>query len=317
MLPLGYSKLFERTQDNAVASRRPHTATWILRCTCGLVLVLLSSILAACAAPASPAVSDSPAVLRLDAPQDLIQQVNRSQTSGEVTVTVHQAYADRNRLLVGYTVGGLTTDGSHPPDVELRTADGRQVRAREWTSDPTGMWFSSVVVFDTPVLTTTTTVLALRLTVSPQADAQGIVAAPSIDVDFQLPVVGGQTIPVDQTQTGADLKIRLAEVVMTPTEARMRLCFSQQNDIPTLWEPTGTLTLPDGQMRTPTSTRIASDQPDACVEQFYPGASLVAGQWTLAITELRSGADGAQRQGRWVFHFTVADDAAQPSPAAP
>ncbi|MDP9375159.1 MAG: DUF4179 domain-containing protein [Chloroflexota bacterium] len=194
----------------------------------------------------------------------LVQRVNLSQTIDGITVTVWGAYADANRILIGYTVErptGITaeqrveggylqlTDSAGQTFLNSNGGSGYKDEAAA-ISGGIGSFDASVLPFGTKEETFTLTMPRISIvrpldqppaSPAPQREQSG--GAPSVHtaprdrdvaVDrvagpwiftLTLPVLPGRVAEVGRTVTVNGVPVRLERVVVTPAETRPVLQF--------------------------------------------------------------------------------------------
>lgn len=268
-------------------------------------------------------------------------ELNLSQTIGDYTVTLKWAYADGNRLTVGYTIAGapgveytnlqafsnrLLLQGA--PPVELPGMFGvGNVFSYElpYASNQVGNVSAHSYTFDLTVLDPVPNVLNLRL----ELEVYGVTVLKRTQIpdpsDEALwghgtPFVFEFSLPVDkmarvlaepQTATDQGIAITLKRVTVTPSQTRLVLCYEapdptrQWTLIPHL-TASGELVEGGGGVR-----EVASEAGQTCNEFVYNAAmDTYHGGWELEITEMvgfgSGGGDDQQRiAGGWRFAFHV------------
>lgn len=314
------------------------------RAMTALIAVALTLLLVAQVSGATSLLLDR--VLRRDAGTvrvaegQLGQQLNLSQTIQGITVTVQRAYADANRVVVGYTI---TVPDSIAADysgingaVTLSDDTGRTypIRGGQGQHDRGAHDLAQVVSFDAASLPqgitsvrfslAVTQVTATRLpTASPTAlpirpteqRGGGVIALQPIPADqllrvpgpwqfsFSLPVIPGRVAAVNQTVVADGTPVQLERIVVTPSETRAYIRFpaSQGNTVQG-WSPTVMLAV-DGWNSSNASESIASwlTSDGERVVSFDDALDTKHGEWTLTVEAPSNGSSGAG----WVFRFTV------------
>ena len=257
---------------------------------------------------------------------NLVQELNLSQTVDGVTVTLQRAYADANRVVVGFTVIGpdgqrydphrvILTDANgtvFPPTIGMGVTGQSDILEVELPPGQGGYVFS----FDAAAIQGTPPALYLRLMMeleefvlptdafelppipdSPPAEPPDsmvveVLPAPEgaivgpFTFDFSVPFIPGCTVEAQQTVEAAGIAVRLERVVVTPSETRAILCFDPP-DGDSEWTPTiVTLDAGDGQDLSGFSRRSGIGE-ESCSLHSYPAALADrSGLWTLTVTEL-------------------------------
>ncbi len=134
-----------------------------------------------------------------------------AQTACGRTMTLQHAYADANRIIIGYTLSG--TGPTLSP--HLSTSNGMQLPALDVGSSGSS-WSgmsSNVITFDAVHIAHRPGRLDLRLTA-----AAGGAATCSRTFDFRLavPFVLGRTLTLNQTIVSEGIAVTLDRVVVTP-----------------------------------------------------------------------------------------------------
>lgn len=253
----------------------------------------------------------------------LATQLNLTETKNGYTVTLQRAYADANRVVIGYTIHG--PDGHSLSDTELaflrdslRDASGKALPPLGGGDFAPGG--ATLDNFDASGVPSTTKNLTLDLTIAqPQALAGGgLGTSPPITVGspfsfhFTVPFRGGRVAMPDQTVTAGGTTVTLERVVISPTEARMYLQGLAGTGVyPDLtvagWD-SAKVSLPGwrsneaggvnwGVWMTPNG-RTVVDFPASLMDKH--------GEWTLSVRAGPATADGRKvTGGPWVFHFVV------------
>lgn len=243
----------------------------------------------------------------------LYQDVNASQAAGGFTLTVQKAYADANRVILGYTV----TKESNPQakvsyQTTLTTQEGVSLRARGWwetnRGEPILTWFDAASITGNPEQ------LHLHLKVdgliyqtsSPPPNWQDVVTQP-LAVDFSVPFHPGRMANLHQAVTVHGKTLILERVVVTPSGTRLYLRGEGYPlalyGLPSLGVGKWTSDQLTGAVievwptddQVPTNAMVAVNFDTSLVDQH--------GEWTLTIPQL--GNPGPSTKGPWVFHFTV------------
>lgn len=255
----------------------------------------------------------------------LVQQLNLSQTVNGVTFTLERAYADANRITVGYSVKHPDGQRYHTDPLTLTDADGTVF------PETTGLGAAGksaifgielppgeeadVLSFDAAAVEGAPAELDLRLVVKVRelvlpTDTQGPSASPTgspaepgepiavelepmppgdtvgtFTFDFSVPFIPGRVAEVNQTVEAAGVAVRLERVVVTPSETRATLRFDPPGDVETSWTSIVKLKAP-GDVRS--RSRFYSAAADSPVHTYGFLAPLYdrRGEWTLTVNEL-------------------------------
>jgi hypothetical protein len=129
------------------------------------------------------------------------------------TMALQHAYADANRIVVGYTLRGEGT----PANLRLSDADGMTYPPLDaGASAPEAGTTGNVATFDASRIAGRPAQVALRLTASgPAPCPQGF------DFQFAVPFVGGQTLDLHQTLVSQGVAVTLDRIVVSPLETRV------------------------------------------------------------------------------------------------
>ncbi len=176
-----------------------------------------------------------------------LQPLSLTQTQEGVTVTIERAYADANRILIGYRVRGLpeSADVRWLPILTLEDASGRPIpgligEGLAGASEILGLSLppgelAGVVGFDPWALpdwpARRPASLSLRLHVALQADAALAPPAPTpmagwrFVFDLTVPVEPEAVLYGPHTEAAHGLALTLERWVWAPSGARARVCF--------------------------------------------------------------------------------------------
>ncbi len=302
------------------------------RAVTALIAVTLALLLVAQVSGATSLLLDR--VLRRDAGTARVaegqigQQINLSQTIQGITVTVQRAYADANRIVVGYTI---TVPDSVAADysgingaMTLSDDTGRAypIRGEQGQHDRGAHDLAQVVSFDAASLPqgiksvrfslTVTQVTAIRLpTASPTAPpirpteqrGGGVISLQPIPADqllrvpgpwrfsLSLPVRPGRVAAVDQTVIANGIPVQLERIAVTPSETRAYLRFpANQGNTVQGWSPTVMLAV-DGWNSSDASESVVSwlTSDGERVVSFDDALDTKHGEWTLTVEALGNG----------------------------
>ncbi len=272
------------------------------------------------------------------------QELHRSQTIGDITVTLDRVYADANRIIVFYGITARDLRGSdghwHAGDIELTDTAGRTYRMHSLMeqSDPVSMGSTlGVISFDPvafPIDTGDVTfrmtvpgVGAFRDTVTSFSNGQAIpddqivrVPGPWI-FDFTVPVFPGRIAEINKTDTANGIAVQLDRVVITPSAARVYFHFPAYADPPIPgagavmrlttngWSSDwGWLHWLPWLPQSPRGAWLTEDNTYAFDFPMPPYDK--RGPWKLTFKEFQFGTPGIgsgqqQWKGPWVFRFMI------------
>jgi hypothetical protein len=326
-----------RPSSQRVPSRRARLvpATRLGWAFLALALALASGAVAYAVAPALSRVFQMEAGLQHIEQADLIQELDLSQTVDGLTVTLERAYADANRIVVGFTIKDLNGQRYEARHLALTDAAGTVFPETvgygvSGQSDilkvslPPGEG-AYVLAFDAGTVTGAPEALDLRLvmeleelvlppdTPSPSPTLASSPAEPPEPVvvelvpmpegtivgpftfDFSVPFIPGRTVEVHQTVQAAGVAITLEEMTVAPSETRAILCFDPPDRGSKEWF---LITAGDGQDLAGGAVSRFSRTGEECHRVIYLGALAGrSGLWTLTVTEL-VGFDLAQPWGQ-------------------
>jgi hypothetical protein len=308
-----------------------------------LVLFLALGAVTHAVAPVVERLFQQDAGLQQVGQANLAQELNLSQTVDGVTVTLERAYADANRIVVGFTIkdpNGQRYDPYHHltlTDMAGTVFSGTIGFGVTGQSDilqvslPPGEG-ANVICFDAASVEGAPAELDLRLVMevvealpldafeppptsdSPPAEPPMVVVEEEAIVgpftfDFSVPFIPGRVAEVNQTIEAAGVAVRLERVVVTPSETRAYLRFDSPGGAEMHWTPMAMLQAPgeDGKSHT---GYVGSYGPASYQYGFLASLYDQQGEWTLTVTEL-VGSDltrpGEQTwlAGPWVFRFRV------------
>lgn len=275
---------------------------------------------------------------------DLVQPLNLSQTIDGVTFVLDQAYADGNRVVLGYTVISPEDQQYAPQRETLMDLSGVVLPPMLGYGDGAGHYIRS---FDASPVQATSHRLDLRLviyaeefTLPPEAvellkafsQPDGSVAeipdslieklppkpkgktVGPFTFSFSIPFLPSRRIEIQQVFETADASVRLERIVITPSETQAFICLKPPPDGAhyTEWIPITALDTGEGEsIANAASYTLSQTEHEVCHRLFFPyplaGRS---GQWTLTVTELVgfSQEDPMQQRrltGPWSFQFSV------------
>lgn len=254
-----------------------------------------------------------------------------------LSITLTEAYADSNRISVGYRVNGSAESGTEIELYSNPTLADSTGRGYLWlagssqqdevvTTDAEGEHFTheGIMSFDAATLGTSPTTLDLRLTIDVAFttaamrvdNPMGMMMAGLTEFAFSLPVTAGREVTLDQSSASGSQTITAERVVITPSMTRLEVCVSDPSsfavDAWLSWETTATLMV-DGQAvftRIPASVGGSNGQPttpDAPCRAIVITEALAnhTGRWELTLDGFRNSESGQVVSGTWTFVFDV------------
>lgn len=253
--------------------------------------------------------------------QDLGTRLNLSQTESGYTITLDRAYADADRVVVGYTIQG--PDKQPLGDLDrlaylqstLTTANGSVLEPLGGGDVAEGG--SLLDNFDASSIQGNPRDLSLQLSIPLlRALSLGGQAVPTVSVPFTfrftVPYLPGRVATPNETVTEGGESVTLERVVVAPSETRLYLRgLSGTGILPQLtvgrWDSekvpavgwlAGQAIGISGGVWESDDGLIVCDFPSPLVDE--------QGEWTLIVKVGLPTIDGRQaRGGPWVFHFTV------------
>ncbi len=247
-----------------------------------------------------------------------------------LNVSVDYAYADANRVAVGYHVSGTGTDIMIYSNPTLTDTAGRQYlwlpsSGQEVTENQSGTFtHEGLLSFDASGVTGDPGVLDLTLKIEvafTTADLRAtepytMIFAGGTTFSFQVPFNPGRTVAVNQSVSSPDQSIEVQKVVIAPSLTRLDVCLSNPSvfavDDWLDWHTGATLDvngqrvftdLPadfagyNGTPLSPDAACRAITIPEALMEQM--------GAWTLTLNGFNNTASGQTVPGSWTFSFNV------------
>lgn len=254
-----------------------------------------------------------------------------------LAVTLDYAYADANRLTVGYTVSGQSPDENQPlmafsnPTLmigpEGRVFDRLMLLANEQTqaepTENTEAGYSSTLTANFiagDVSLADGDMLDLRLLVDvavsdPGSDSPetGMIMAGTAEFNFSVPFIAGTVIDLDGSATENAVAVSFNRAVLTPSMTRLEMCYAlPEVQSPPGWSPVITLkidgeTVFEGETET-YGLETAYELNEECRGVIIPQALAdQPGAWTVDISEFRdlSGGRADAITGPWTFNFDV------------
>jgi Domain of unknown function (DUF4179) len=330
----------DRAITNAFAQRSQHRSPFrlnILRAhkRVAIVVALLTVGLVSATVYALPtlisrAFTDplnlDPGMQQVQASQ-LVKPINQTLTNQGITVTLDGAYADANRVIVGYTIqypSGYEWDGmQYENDLVLATDNGTLLPWKDYGAamEMENGKYAVVPSFDASAVMDSPTEIHLQLKIQLRAIKQvaadkGVVIAPEPFVfNFTTAFTPARVAELNQTVVVHNVPITLQKVVFTPSETRLYVRFQETDGLPaSSWTEDGTLNLAADNWQLVNQTNYQFAHARTRDGEFYPlpfALNGKHGEWTLTIAKIASYPDEAhsvmtkQLTGPWVFHFTV------------
>lgn len=225
----------------------------------------------------------------------LVSEVQLSQTVNGITVTVERAYADSNRIAIGYTVRAPATMGGQigagGRGVELRDAAGRTYASSFGFGEtgPSSPFGAEVVVFEN-ASPAATEPLRLYLTIREARGLTGTVAGPW-EFTLLVPVVPARAASVTLVEQAGITAV--ARLTSTPSESRIEISVDDPSGA--VWTSGQPRLEVDGRSYDPIWFRCSSD--GACrTYVFAPETGRAGDSWFIHVDELhRLPRDGTGR----------------------
>ncbi len=271
---------------------------------------------------------------------DLVQPLHLSQTIAGVTIIVEQAYADANRITIGYTLE--VPEGHHykPRNLTLTWLPNTDLPPTIGHGDGTGGYNLS---FDTTVIQDAPRQLDLQLAIYTEEfvyppkfnkllDQYGSVEKIPADqllelpdpttgdevepfiFKFTIPFLPSQTLSIQQTVEVGGIQVRLEEVSITPSQTEAIMCVTPpaEGEAFTDWNPITEIDTGQGApLSVGAMTLFHQSDQEFCHRLIFPYALAdQPGQWTMTVTELvgfhKTNVDKQMRPaGPWIFQFDV------------
>ncbi len=263
----------------------------------------------------------------------LAQELDISQTVGDITVSLERAYADGNVVLVGFTVSGprdryfthkneLKTDNGLdlPMMFSMGVVPGSDMVMGDWRPSER---IALIAGFDASPVTGKPSSLGLRLDLqiseSPLPEE-----IQTFTFDFNVSFNIAETVDVEQTVERSGIAITLEIIDITPWATKAVFRFPQgENSSGT---PIIALTLPDGNSEMESFGRKMGESSSEYRSYFNGDFTTQHGEWKITIRELilppeltemtETEIDGQKvligessgenrLAGPWIFHFKV------------
>ena len=247
----------------------------------------------------------------------LVQNLNLSQTIDGITVTLEQAYADSNVVLVGYSTS-LANDHAIPIMATLTTADGQPLDGMMGISEVQDNTVAlgnfnraTFFAFDASTITGSPSEISLTLNVNSamfenidntnKSEQEPI--GPFV-FDFNLPFHPAEVVDINQTIDASGISITLEKAVISPWGTVVDLKYYAPYDAVSSIDsgPIISLEIPGAGTKDETggSAGVNGASTRAYFEGDYTGKS---GDWTLKLNNLKLAS--GQTVGPWVFNFNI------------
>ena len=245
---------------------------------------------------------------------DLIQALNVSGTINDYTVTLKQAYADANRIVVGYTVenrsGALNASGTVTAESFLTSMDGRQFSSVYEANSANGEGISAhVAVYDASMLDAISSGRNLDLSLKVHLGGEPK-EANSQTFDFSIPVntAGTKVYYISQTVEASGVTMTLDRLVVSASAVQAIVRIDEPEGGRNWTQLDASVTAgPQRRQDSPLRLKIYDRQRSF---ELPVDPSGKPGEWTIAITNLYSTEPGTPNvRGQWVFTFTLPEDA--------
>lgn len=218
------------------------------------------------------------------------QELDLTQTVDGITVHVQWAYADANRVSIGYTISGEGILDSpainYYPRATLTDADGQALNSAGGIGHTgEGEPGAEVDSFDLASLDPLPDMLDLRLTLNvetmtadsfatldarptPAPDSTPVVEAFTpgntpfsgpfgpFEFAFTIPVGEGRIIPIDQTVTDQGATIRFVRAILSPSQTRIEFCLTPPNPTEGGWATIPSLVINGEDLTNPPTMAI-------------------------------------------------------------
>lgn len=233
-------------------------------------------------------------------------ELNLRQTIEGYTVNVQWAYADANRVSVGFTV---STDANteytnlSPRTVELTDDEGNSFPlSGGFGSGVEDNVSGNVYSFDLSALDEVPEALNLRLELDVEvitALQRTLVPTPDWDAwaegpygpfvfEFSIPTSPARVYIEPQTVEGNDIPVTLREFVVTASQTRAVVCFEPPDPEYDSWVPIVALRL-DGENPVGEDVAVGGskhDEPNCYTTLYNTSLYDLQGEWTVEVTEL-------------------------------
>lgn len=262
--------------------------------------------------------------------------LNVDEPLNKLEVILDYAYADSNRIAVGYRVQGETVPGTkimvftNPTltDISGRQypwvpVTGQQVTEITPGTNKEGFLHGGIMSFNSAAISDVPSALELRLRVEVAytteamraSDPYGMIPAGETSFTMNIPYNPGTALPLTQESTGKDMKVSLNRVVVSPSLTRLEICTDKSmfgRDAWVSWQAVLSLSV-NGE-------KIISSQPFGVTGSngafLEPGARCHAvaitealaarlGAWELNIETFHNPESAQTLTGPWSFTFDL------------
>jgi hypothetical protein len=232
----------------------------------------------------------------------LLQEVNLNQTVDDVVVSLHQVYADANRVVVSFVVSGRFYLRYVIHDVSMSDQFGNVYNPMIMMMDPeiSGTQDLSVpkanaeyvIYFVTPPMEEYPTQLLLHLSIELKeyflvVPVRKHTSIGPYEFEFEAQFHRGEVIEVSQVATAGEISITLERVIITPSAAQAIFCC----DVPRVkcktLAPIASFENERGVWHSGITSSVSSIGGKSCFRDFFfPQASHQPNKWSLTVTEL-------------------------------
>ncbi len=302
-----------------------------------LALLVIMTAAVAYALYQGGVLAGDPGISSLDASELLTRYDETLPIEGEnnLSVTLDYAYADANRVTVGYTVRGESSDGQRMmaySNPTLITGDGIVLERlllganeaeQEQATEESGAGFvnRSTVNFIAEDLTVGESLdlmlgvdVALSYLDTGEFPAPGMMMAGNVQFTFTVPFTPDVSVTlVNETVSVFDVDVELKQIVSTPSMTRLDMCYDLPDVTqPPAWSPSVSIRIADAYVfngRTETygsdvSYDLNADCRGVVIPQVLFGQT---GEWTIEISDFQdlSFEHPDTVTGPWTFTIVV------------
>jgi len=254
-----------------------------------------------------------------------VQPITESLSDHHLTVTLDYAYADINRITIGYTVRGIAPAGQRMmaySNPTLTTQDGQAInrlyllaQQQDQSSQNERGEFSSTLTTnfnakDLPAGASLSLHLMVEVALSyldsAAPTAPAMLMAGNVTFAFSVPMLSGTVVTVGQSTAVAQHTISLQTVTITPSMTRLDMCYrlSPMTDV-SGWSPFIQLSINGKQ--------LFADHAETYEITTHCRAVIIplnlqkqAGAWQVELVEFRDLSTVSRPiQGSWIFNFNV------------
>lgn len=243
---------------------------------------------------------------------NLYQNIHQSQTLQGFTLTLEKAYADSNRVIVGYTITSPPGHQYAPmlTNALITTAEGLSLPPLGTLGTFDKNLGATAAPFDASGIVGSPKVLHLHFTIGGfYVDERNVITKDGNDAsftlkgplafDFIVPFHPGRSITPRQHLTVAGKTVTLERVVVTLSETRVYMQGLDRHE-----RLSAQLFVGDQQASSPLKVTEISLRPDRSLLLSFPySLSDKHGIWTLTVEQVSR--TTSKKDGLWVFHFTL------------